>query len=69
MALSIAQLPITLKANAISKVDWLPGYENGVHTIQNIDTQGYAVAFWGNQTGFAYDPQTIWRSSSSSNAR
>ncbi|HFT1683939.1 extracellular solute-binding protein [Providencia stuartii] len=57
MALSIAQLPITLKANAISKVDWLPGYKNGVHTIQNIDTQGYAVAFWGNQTGFAYDPK------------
>ncbi|QIG04915.1 extracellular solute-binding protein [Proteus sp. ZN5] len=56
MALSISQLPITTNANAIAKIDWIPSYSNGIHTIQNIDTKGYAVAFWGNQTGFAYDP-------------
>lgn len=35
------------------------GYDDAVHQIQNVDTQGYAVAFWGNQTGFAYDPKQI----------
>lgn len=59
IALSISQIPITLKANAISKVDWIPAYKNGIHKVQNIDTEGYAVAYWGNQTGFAYDPQQL----------
>ncbi|OAT21586.1 extracellular solute-binding protein [Proteus myxofaciens] len=59
MALSVSQLPIIIKANAIRQLTWLPGYESSINYIQSIDTQGYAVAFWGNQTGFAYDPQQI----------
>lgn len=46
-------------AKALAKVDDLPGYGDAIHQIQNVDTQGYAVAFWGNQTGFAYDPQQM----------
>lgn len=56
IALSISQLPITQKAGAIRKVDWIPNYTDAIHQLQSIDTQGYAIAFWGNQTGFAYDP-------------
>ncbi|PVU19458.1 LysR family transcriptional regulator [Yersinia pestis] len=59
IALSIAQLPITMGAKSLAKVDDLPGYQDAYHQLQNVDTQGYAVAFWGNQTGFAYDPQQM----------
>lgn len=59
IALSVAQLPVTTGAKALAKVDDLPGYGDAIHQIQNVDTQGYAVAFWGNQTGFAYDPQQM----------
>lgn len=59
IALSVAQLPVTMGAKALAKVDDLPGYGDAIHQIQNVDTQGYAVAFWGNQTGFAYDPQQM----------
>lgn len=59
IALSVAQLPVTTGANVLAKVDDLPGYGDAIHQIQNVDTRGYAVAFWGNQTGFAYDPQQM----------
>ncbi|MGT7470621.1 extracellular solute-binding protein, partial [Escherichia coli] len=59
IALSVAQLPVAMGAKALAKVDDLPGYGDAIHQIQNVDTQGYAVAFWGNQTGFAYDPQQM----------
>ena len=50
IALSVAQLPVAMGAKALAKVDDLPGYGDAIHQIQNVDTQGYAVAFWGNQT-------------------
>lgn len=59
VALSVAQLPIIRKANALAQVDWLPGYGDAVHQLQSVNTEGYAVAFWGNQTGMAYDPQQM----------
>ncbi|ECO0585402.1 extracellular solute-binding protein [Salmonella enterica subsp. diarizonae] len=59
IALSVAQLPVTTGAKALAKVDDLPAYGDAIHQIQNVDTRGYAVAFWGNQTGFAYDPQQM----------
>ncbi|WP_407643482.1 extracellular solute-binding protein [Buttiauxella massiliensis] len=59
IALSVAQLPITRKANALAQVDWLPTYKDALHELQSVDTEGYAVAFWGNQTGMAYDPQQM----------
>lgn len=59
VALSVDQLPILQGAKALAKIDTLPGYKDAFHQIQNVDTQGYAVVFWGNQTGFAYDPQQM----------
>ncbi|KEY59589.1 extracellular solute-binding protein [Serratia sp. DD3] len=59
VALSIAQLPIAMGAKSLISLNELPNYAQAYHQIQNVDTQGYAVAFWGNQTGFAYDPQQI----------
>lgn len=37
----------------------LPGFEKLKFEIQGGDSQRYAVAFWGNQTGFAYNPARI----------
>ncbi|EHK3066636.1 extracellular solute-binding protein [Escherichia fergusonii] len=59
IALSVAQLPMIMGAKSLTKVDDLPGYAQAYHQLQNIDTQGYGVAFWGNQTGLAYDPQQM----------
>lgn len=59
IAMSVTQLPVMMGLKALAKIDDLPGYDDAVHQIQNVDTQGYAVAFWGNQTGFAYDPKQI----------
>lgn len=59
IALSINYLPVVQSAKALEKVDWIPEYKNAWHSIQNIDTEGYAAIFWGNQTGFAYDPIQI----------
>ncbi|HEY4437230.1 MAG TPA: extracellular solute-binding protein [Lelliottia sp.] len=59
IALSVAQLSVTLGAKSLAKTDDLPGYKDAYHQLQNVDMQGYAVAFWGNQTGFAYDPQQM----------
>lgn len=59
IAVSASQTPVLLNAKTLMKIDWLPGYNDAYHGVQNLDTQGYGVAFWGNQTGFAYDPQQI----------
>ncbi|WP_336192829.1 extracellular solute-binding protein [Providencia stuartii] len=56
VALSVGQLPASRKTQALAKIDWLPYYSQAIHHLQSVDTEGYAVAFWGNQTGFAYDP-------------
>jgi putative spermidine/putrescine transport system substrate-binding protein len=37
----------------------LPNYSQLRTKINGGDGKGYAVAFWGNQTGFAYDPTRI----------
>lgn len=59
IAISVNQLPAIKGVNALQKIDWLPEYKNAYHSIQNIDSDGYGVAYWGNQTGFAYDPQRM----------
>ncbi|MBA7844697.1 extracellular solute-binding protein [Klebsiella sp. RHBSTW-00484] len=59
IALSVSQLQVTMGAKSLAKIDDLPGYGEAYHQIQNVDTQGYAVAFWGNQTGLVYDPQQM----------
>ena len=42
-------------------VDILPDGAKLRTEIEGVDTLGYAVAFWGNQTGIAYDPLRIDR--------
>lgn len=37
----------------------LPGTDKLRYAIEGVNSNGYAVAFWGNQSGIAYNPQTI----------
>ena len=37
----------------------LPGAEKLVYGVEGLDTEGYGIAFWGNQTGIAYNPARI----------
>ena len=37
----------------------LPADEGRVSTLSGYDSDGYALAFWGNQTGIAYDPAKV----------
>lgn len=37
----------------------LPGADKLRYTVEGNDSKGYAVAFWGNQTGIAYNPARI----------
>ena len=37
----------------------LPGGDQLTYELEGVDTNGYAVAFWGNQTGLAYNPRLV----------
>lgn len=50
------QMPVVLNSHTISPVAWLPEFSNGFSKLYGTDLQGYGLAFWGNQTGLAYDP-------------
>lgn len=49
--------PTTILYGPITEI--LPGGEKLRTRIQGGDSQGYAVAFWGNQTGLAYHPERV----------
>ncbi len=53
----VPDLPID--ALFIKLVDAIPTDENRTPEIAGIDGLGYAYAFWGNQSGIAYDPEHI----------
>ncbi|MFV0321562.1 MAG: extracellular solute-binding protein [Alphaproteobacteria bacterium] len=48
-----------IQADLIEDISFIPNYADGVHLLQGIDTQGKGLAYWGNQTGLAYDPNSI----------
>ncbi|MEP1208394.1 MAG: extracellular solute-binding protein [Rhizobiaceae bacterium] len=41
------------------KLDALPADEGRVTKLAGSDGQGFAVAYWGNQTGISYDPAKV----------
>lgn len=59
IALSPNQVSLAVNQNAITKLDKINNYANGVHRVNNIDLNGYAVGFWGNKTGLAYNSLLI----------
>jgi len=60
MSLPGDKLPkFDIAAYLMGPLDILPGHEKLRTQINGGDSKGYAVAYWGNQTGFAYDPTRI----------
>ena len=53
---TMSQMPLVLNSHTVSPVAWLPEYQNGYSQLHGTDFLGYGLAFWGSQTGFAYDP-------------
>lgn len=43
----------------VKTADLLPDTEGRTQEINNISGKGFSFAFWGNQTGIAYDPEKI----------
>ncbi|WP_319484986.1 extracellular solute-binding protein [uncultured Cohaesibacter sp.] len=46
-------------ASLFYALDMLPKDEGRVSTLSGTDSNGRAFAFWGNQTGIAYDPAKV----------
>ncbi|PDS76134.1 ABC transporter substrate-binding protein [Rhizobium sp. L43] len=60
MSLGGDQLPkFDVTAYFLGPLDILPGYSKLRTQINGGDGKRYAVAFWGNQTGLAYDPTQV----------
>lgn len=61
MALDTVKLPMMVKSNLVfgplDKI--LPGSDKLRTKLVGVDTLDYAYGFWGNQTGFAYDPMRV----------
>ncbi|WP_319532311.1 extracellular solute-binding protein [uncultured Cohaesibacter sp.] len=45
--------------NLFYSLDMLPEDEGRVSSLSGSDSNGYAFAYWGNQTGIAYDPAKV----------
>lgn len=59
VAFGAEKLPSIVKSGALAEINQMPEFPKLNHSLQGIDFGNYAVGFWGNQTGFAYDPLKI----------
>lgn len=59
----VALGPTALKTfnidNTLLKLEKLPGFDKLQTNAEGVNSQGYGVTFWGNQTGIAYDSGRI----------
>ncbi|UJF17983.1 extracellular solute-binding protein [Vibrio sp. SS-MA-C1-2] len=61
MALDTVKLPMMVNSGVVygPLTNILPGSDKLRTKLVGVDTKGYGYAFWGNQTGFAYDPMRV----------
>ncbi|WP_439328139.1 extracellular solute-binding protein [Lonepinella sp. BR2357] len=59
VAIASDSYPTIQKGNVFDNIEFIPNFTNGNHLLQGIPFGNEALGFWGNQTGFAYDPQRI----------
>lgn len=61
MAIDAARMPALMQNNLVYGpiTDVLPDADKLKTKLNGVETGGYAVSFWGNQTGFAYDPSRV----------
>lgn len=59
IAIGADSYPIVQKNGVLTNLDFLPNFTQGNHTLQGVQFGNDGLGFWGNQTGFAYDPSRI----------
>ncbi|WP_439239030.1 extracellular solute-binding protein [Lonepinella sp. BR2919] len=59
VAIASDNFPIIQKSGTFDNIEFIPSFKDGNHFLQGIPFGNEALGFWGNQTGFAYDPQRI----------
>ncbi|WP_104402740.1 ABC transporter substrate-binding protein [Vibrio penaeicida] len=59
IALGASNIKIFSPEKMLMKLDLLPEIADLKTESEGFDSKGYAVTFWGNQTGIAYDPSRI----------
>lgn len=59
IALGAENLHNVFKNEVVADISFFPDFEKRNHKLQGVDLGKFAVGFWGNQTGFAYDPLKI----------
>lgn len=59
VAIGADAYPTVQKSGALAKLNSLPSFEKGNHFLQGVAFGDEGLGFWGNQTGFAYDPQRL----------
>ncbi|MDO4698049.1 MAG: extracellular solute-binding protein [Pasteurellaceae bacterium] len=59
VAIGADTYPTVLKSDVLRNLSHLPSFKAANHFLQGVDLGDYGLGFWGNQTGFAYDPQRL----------
>lgn len=59
VALGAAHVQLFDLEKTLMPLDKLPDYKRLKTVSEGFDSRGYAVTFWGNQSGIAYDPTRI----------
>ncbi|MBF0785395.1 extracellular solute-binding protein [Muribacter muris] len=56
IAIGADAYPTVQKSDVLADLSRLPNFSTANHFLQGVELGTQAVGFWGNQTGFAYDP-------------
>ncbi|MGF1790342.1 extracellular solute-binding protein [Photobacterium profundum] len=59
MAIGASDMTIINNGTTLLPLEKLPEYSKLTTRSEGVESNGYAVTFWGNQTGLAYDPTRI----------
>ena len=59
VALGAMAIPALDYKKVLMPLDKLPEFDKLSTRSEGVETDGYGVTFWGNQTGIAYDPARI----------
>lgn len=59
IAIAADNYPIVQKNDVLRNLNSLPNFAQANHALQGVKFGNQAMGFWGNQTGFAYDPLRV----------
>ncbi|MGF1699438.1 extracellular solute-binding protein [Photobacterium makurazakiensis] len=59
LAIGPTSIDVINKETTLLPLEKLPEFSQLTTRAEGVESEGYAVTFWGNQTGLAYDPTRI----------